>query len=160
MRGVADEPPQALLGAAALVERRLDLRQHDVERAGEAADLGRAVLPLHAPREVPRRDRRRRLLDPLQRTQLAADKHVRQPGDTREHRDPGDDLEQHEPVQGRVDVAERHGDDEPAPGRELPGPAVGHQHDDAVAGGARRTDRGVDGALGEVPFRDARPERL
>ncbi len=64
---VCNEATQPLFRAAALVECLLDLGQHRVQRAAEAADLGRRVGLIDAPREVPCRDRCRGVLDPDQR---------------------------------------------------------------------------------------------
>ena len=49
--------------AAALGERVLDLPEHGVEGAAQAADLGRAAVGLDAAREVARADRGGGLLD-------------------------------------------------------------------------------------------------
>jgi hypothetical protein len=160
MGGIAHEPPQPLLRPAPLLERRLDLLQHRVQRPGQAPHLGRPVLTVDPSREVTRRDRRRRAFDSLERAQLSPDEQVCEAGDHRENDDADDDLEQHEPVQGRVHIVERYGDDEPAARRELTRPAARHEDGDAVAGGARDADRGVDGPLGERLLGNIGPERL
>jgi hypothetical protein len=52
VRGVGDELPQPLLGGETLGEGALDLGEHGVQRAAEAADLGTRVVGLDALREV------------------------------------------------------------------------------------------------------------
>jgi hypothetical protein len=50
--GVADEPPQALLGGRPLPEGPFDLSQHDVEGTTELTDLGAFIGVLDPFREV------------------------------------------------------------------------------------------------------------
>ena len=68
--GVGDEPAQPVLRRAPLLERRLDLGQHRVQRRAQAADLGGGVAGVDAAREVAGRDGGGRVLDPHERPQL------------------------------------------------------------------------------------------
>ena len=43
VRRIRDERPEPLLGPASLIERRLDLREHRVQREAEPSDLGPLV---------------------------------------------------------------------------------------------------------------------
>ena len=68
VRGVGHEAAQLLLGGCPRFERGLDLAEHRVQREPKPPDLRVRLGPLHAPREIAARDRRRRRADRAQRT--------------------------------------------------------------------------------------------
>jgi hypothetical protein len=73
VRGVGDEPAQALLGLPALGEGTLDPLEHGVQGEPEPSDLGPRVGGLDPAREVAGGDRAGRLAHPLERPQPQVD---------------------------------------------------------------------------------------
>ena len=147
VRGVADEPPQALLRGAALVERRLDLGQHRVERGAELADLGVVVGGLHPARQVAGRDRAGGLAHRLERPQ--PDLHEHECERAGDERDPDRDqrFDREQPSERGAHLGERHRDHEGSGARARP-----HRLDPEAAAPAR-------GARGERHRADAAGRR-
>ena len=104
VRRVGDEAPQLLLRGLARLERRLDLREHRVQREPEPADLGASLGALDAVREVAGGDRRRRALDRASGRRPSARPRARAAAIAAEHGDRHHELDQQQPVQRRVDV--------------------------------------------------------
>ena len=147
VRGVADEPPQALLRGAALVERRFDLGQHRVERGAELADLSVVVGGLHPARQVPGRDRAGGLAHRLERPQ--PDLHEHECERAGDERDPDRDqrFDREQASERGAHLGERHRDHEGSGARARP-----HRLDPEAAAPAR-------GARGERHRADAAGRR-
>ena len=115
VRRVGHEAPELLLRRLAFLEGCLDLREHRVQREPEAADLGLFVDALDALRKVARGDAPRRRGDGVERPE--AEPYHPEP----ERRERGKDrcrdeqLDEEEPVERPVHVAQRRGDDEHRP---------------------------------------------
>ena len=73
MRGVGDETAETFLGAAPLLERRFDVREHRVESDPEPADLGPLLGRFDPAGEIAGRDRSSGIADPREGTQADAD---------------------------------------------------------------------------------------
>ena len=87
------------------VERRLDLREHRVQREAEPSDLGALVGGLDAARQVARRDRPGGRADLLERSQADANEPPRQRRDGEQHHETDQQLDAQQPVQRRERLA-------------------------------------------------------
>ena len=112
VRGVGEELAQALLAGLALGERLLEALEHRVQREAEPADLGARRRRADAAREVAGGDLARRSTamrssgrSPSRTTQKAQSAEREQHGGDHER------LDEQQPVERLVDVAQRHGDD-------------------------------------------------
>jgi hypothetical protein len=109
VRSVRHEAAQLPLRRRLGLESGLDLAEHGVQRHPEPPHLGARLGALDAPGQIPRRDGGRGVADRRERSKAEPDDPEGEPTERREHRGGHEQLDEEEPVQGRLDVPERRG---------------------------------------------------
>ncbi len=150
MRCVGDEAPQLLLRCLACLERRLDLRQHGVQREPEPSNLCALVLSCDPVREIAGGDRCRRRTDLCQRPQSDPDHPEAEQRDPAQHCESHDQLDEDQLVERVVDTVKGGRDDED----EVAAPGICRRTNPVPAGALRRRH----GEVADAVYAEARAE--
>ena len=110
VRSIADEPAQPLFGRPLLIEGRLDLAEHRVQREAQASDFRGSVLRFDAPRQVARGDGAGGRCHPIQRPEAQADQPPADRSDRHHHGRGDTELDEHQSVEGVGHLGQRDGD--------------------------------------------------
>ncbi len=111
VRGIGEKAAQPLFALGSRGEGLLQALEHRVQRKAEPSDLGRRRSRADAPVKLPCRDLAGGHGDPVERAQADFDDEERGGAERQQHTDDHEPLDEQQPVERLIDLAQRHRDD-------------------------------------------------